>query len=280
MPETTVNGVALSHETRGAGPPVLLICGTGQPAMVWWLSLGQQLVDMGYRVTAFDNRGIAPSDIPPPPYTVAEMADDTIGLLEALGDEPCVVIGASLGGLIAQTIALRRPDLVRGVVFIVGCGNFSLYAKLMMQADVETQRLGVELPKLLFQLRTMELMIPPDSRGDDEIMGSLLPLADLLGSGDPQGLLGQLEADYAWALEDHLSELAGLSVPALAIAHQHDPLFPPSLVSAAVAAMPDGELVVVPNVNHVHIERTDIVDQALEQFLRRVHHEHPDPSPA
>jgi pimeloyl-ACP methyl ester carboxylesterase len=269
MAETTVNGIRLVHETRGEGPSVLLVCGTGQPATVWWLTLAQQLVDLGYQVTTFDNRGIAPSDVPPPPYTVSAMADDTIGLIEALGRGPYVVMGASLGGLITQTVALRRPDLVRGVVLLVGCGNFSLYGRVMLQGEVEARRMGVELPRVLFQLRTMELMIPPDSRGDDDVMTAILAFADLLGSGDPDGLHGQIEADYAWAQEDHVAELTDLAVPALAVAHQHDPLFPPALVAKAVAAMPDAELVVVPGANHVFMERTDAVDEALTKFLAR-----------
>ena len=269
--ETSVNGVRLAHETRGEGPSVVLVCGTAQPAMVWWLSLGQWLLDRGYRATVFDNRGMAPSDVPPPPYTVGGMADDTVGVLEAIGGGPHVLLGASLGGLITQTVALRRPDLVRGVVFVAGCGNLSLYARTMLQVDVETQRLGVDLPKLLFQLRMLELMIAPDERGDDETMGAVLGFADLLGAGDPAGLLGQLEANYAWAQEDHIAELATLAVPALAIAHEHDPLFPPALVGRAVDAMPDAELVVVPGVNHIVTEGNPAFDDALARFLARVH---------
>jgi pimeloyl-ACP methyl ester carboxylesterase len=113
-------------------------------------------------------------------------------------------------------------------------------------------------------------MIPPDSRGDDAIMQNLLALADLLGSGEPAGLAGQLEADFAWSQEDHVAELAGLAVPALAVANEHDPLFPPALVRQAVAAMPDAELVVVPGANHVSLEPNALLDEALMKFLSRV----------
>ena len=84
--------------------------------MTWQFSILPGLVDAGYRVITFDNRGMAPSDAPPAPYTVAEMADDTAALIEHLGLAPCHVAGYSLGAWIVETLAADRPELcVRSV---------------------------------------------------------------------------------------------------------------------------------------------------------------------
>src|SRR5919197_374410 len=126
MPEVDVRGIKLVYDVHGEGTPIVMICGTGQPAAMWAMAGGfDAQLNAGYQVVTFDNRGIAPSDVPPPPYTVEEMADDAIGLLDHLDRGPYILQGASLGGLITQTIALQRPDLVRACIFVVGCGNFS-----------------------------------------------------------------------------------------------------------------------------------------------------------
>src|SRR5688572_22810475 len=123
MPEATVNGVRLAYEVHGEGEPVLLICGTGQPAFSWTLHQVPALTAAGYQVVTFDNRGVAPSEEPEGPYTVEGMADDAAALIEHLGIGPCRVAGYSLGALIAQELALARPELVRSAVLMATMGR-------------------------------------------------------------------------------------------------------------------------------------------------------------
>src|SRR5688500_6876944 len=119
MGEVAVDGVRIAYDVQGDGPPVLLIAGTGMPAAMWSVLIAPHLLDAGYRVITYDNRGIAPSDVPPPPYTVEEMAGDAVAVVEGVGGGPVAVMGASLGGTIAQELTLRRPDLVAAVIFMV-----------------------------------------------------------------------------------------------------------------------------------------------------------------
>src|SRR4051794_11208967 len=143
MGETTVNGVRLAHEEFGDGPPVLLVCGTGQPAISWQLAQVPALSAAGYRVVTFDNRGMAPSGSPPPPYTVAGMAADTAALIEQLGIGPCFVAGASLGAFITQELALARPDLVRGAVMMGTFGRQDAFRRAVTRAWIELDESGV-----------------------------------------------------------------------------------------------------------------------------------------
>ena len=110
MPNATVNGISIDYSTAGDGPPVLLICGTGQPADLWFAQVAD-LTAAGHTVITFDNRGCGRSEAPPAPYLVADMAADTAALIEHLGLGPCDIIGYSLGGYIAQELAVTRPSI-------------------------------------------------------------------------------------------------------------------------------------------------------------------------
>ena len=143
MSEVQVGQVKLIYEVRGNGPPVVNINGTGAAAAQWWqLGLGQKLLDAGYQVITFDNRGIPPSDVPPPPYDVSQMAQDAIGLLEHLECGRYTLIGASLGGFITQIVALQRPDLIQSAVFLIGCGNIAAFSRPIFRSMVELLEKG------------------------------------------------------------------------------------------------------------------------------------------
>ena len=108
MPNALVNGISIDYTIAGEGPPALLICGTGQPADLWFAQVAD-LAAAGHRVITFDNRGCGRSAAPPAPYQVADMAADTAALIEHLSLGPCDIIGYSLGGYIAQQLAVTRP---------------------------------------------------------------------------------------------------------------------------------------------------------------------------
>ena len=115
MTHHAVNGsVQLAYEVHGEGQPVLLIHGWGYG--LWgWEPVVEPLAAR-YRVVTFDNRGVGGSDVPPGPYTAAEMAEDAVAVLDAAGLRTAHVVGTSLGGMIAQEVALDFPDRVERLV--------------------------------------------------------------------------------------------------------------------------------------------------------------------
>jgi 3-oxoadipate enol-lactonase len=114
MLEAHNGDVRLAYEVRGNGEAVLFIHGLGYDRFGWGPLPG--LLARDYKVITFDNRGVGESDVPEGPYSVAQMAADAVAVLDAAGIERAHVLGVSLGGFIAQEIALRYPERVHKLV--------------------------------------------------------------------------------------------------------------------------------------------------------------------
>ena len=117
MPYTTSSdGARIHYEVHGTGDPVLLIMGLGSNAYGWHRTI--PWLDERYQAIAFDNRGTGRSDVPEGAYTIAQMADDAAAVLDATGHDRAHVIGASLGGMIAQRLAIAHPRRLRSLVLV------------------------------------------------------------------------------------------------------------------------------------------------------------------
>ena len=118
MPYVHANGISIYYEQRGAGPPILLIHG-GCSDATFWGSAVDELAAVG-RVIIYDRRGCSRSERPDPYRSTSpgEQAADAAGLLEALDAVPAIVIGRSLGGMVALELARAHPQLVRGLVLL------------------------------------------------------------------------------------------------------------------------------------------------------------------
>ena len=142
MPQIRANGIDIEYESfgRDGDPLILLIMGFGAQLIFWPQALCQALAAKGFRVVRFDNRDIGKSthltrlpaadpravmaDVmagkrPDVPYTLEDMADDAVGLMDALGVKRTHVVGASMGGMIAQLVAIRHPDRTKSLVSIM-----------------------------------------------------------------------------------------------------------------------------------------------------------------
>ncbi|MGH7966525.1 MAG: alpha/beta fold hydrolase [Candidatus Binatia bacterium] len=118
MPHTQVNGINLHYEITGQGQPLLLIMGLGAPAAAWDPEVVRAMSDT-HQVITYDNRGTGRSDKPNEPYSISLFASDAVGLLDALGISRVHVFGVSMGGMIAQELAIHYPQRVASL--ILGC---------------------------------------------------------------------------------------------------------------------------------------------------------------
>ncbi len=269
MPEVTVGGIRLHYEMTGEGEPVVLVCGTGQPAVSWHLSQVPALVGAGYRVVTFDNRGMPPSDEPPPPYTVADMVGDTAGLIEQLDLGPCRVAGTSLGALITQELALARPDLVRAAAMIGTAGRQNAVLRAWTQARVELFERRVRLPQR-FEVVTGAFETFSAARlHDDAFFEGYLQVMLSMPPWDGDGARGQFEADRAY--DGRLQALRDVAVPCLVIAFEHDMLTSTVLCREVAEAIPGCRYVEIPGSGHAGIvEAADAVNGALAEFFAGV----------
>ncbi len=168
----------IAHEARGSGAPLLLIQGLGYPRWGWEPVVAP--LAARYRVVTFDNRGIGESDKPPGPYTTRMLADDALGVLDALGVERAHVAGASLGGMVAQELAAGRPERVDKLVLACttpGNGAYPMPAQtvrlfseaLTLAPEVALRRFVenalVARGALVDEITRRRLADPPDSAG-------------------------------------------------------------------------------------------------------------------
>lgn len=245
MDEITVNGVRIAYQRIGAGRPVLLIGGTGMPPEVWGMTgLQQGLVDAGCEVVSYAARGVAPSDAPPAPYRMTDMAADAAALLDSLGLTGVTVVGYSLGGLTAETLAHLRPDLVASLVLIAGAGPTSGILRIVN--DMNTDMLGRTgtISTSAGTVYSVLTGLPPAQLRD---YATVIRFADMMNSDawtSPEGKHGQAAAELDWVEDtERMGRLAEITVPATVICFEHDLLFPSGNGQEAAKSLPHGEFV-------------------------------------
>lgn len=194
--------VHIAWERRGAGAPLLLIHGLGY-ARWGWEPVADLLAEH-YDVLLFDNRGIGASDAPPGPYTVSALAEDTVGVLDAAGVERAHVLGTSLGGMVAQEVALSAPERVDRLVLVCttpGGPN----AAPMPDATVRLLAEAPALEPLVALRRFVENALAP---GEDDAIVERILAHRLATAQSPLAWAAQAAAGAAFDAHDRLSAIA------------------------------------------------------------------------
>ena len=276
MPTVTLHAgteseVVIAYDELGErdAEPVLLIAGCGQPAFAWQVGVGPAVAAAGYRVITFDNRGVAPSSSPPAPYTVAEMVDDALGLLDHLDIPIARIAGHSMGGWIAETITTRHPERVRAAAFLGSCNVPTSWEKAITTVERDLARLDYELPPLFYATETMRYLPNSDLQDDATVDTWLMFIGDEQPWPNP-GRLGQYEACLAWSTDpEHGARWPSIVVPCLVMAFEHDVDSPPMRAREAAAIIPNASYVEIPDTSHLApFTHADAVAGALVEFFR------------
>jgi pimeloyl-ACP methyl ester carboxylesterase len=268
VPAATVNGIQIGYEEHGPvdGDPLVLVCGLGQTADTWSVSILPGLVAAGYRVITFDNRGIGTSDSPPAPYSVADMTADTAELIEHLGIGPCHVAGYSLGSWIVETLGASRPELVRSVTCIAGLNDSTEWEKIECEYGRDLAALDAPLPPTS---ALMELLVylPREQVQDNDTVRAFV---EMFGSDPPwqnPGRLGQWHAACEWTRTESERDRSRITVPVLAVAFAHDIDSPPAYARLAVSEIPGARFIEITDATHLGpFEHPDRVVAALTNF--------------
>ncbi len=272
MPEvTTTDGATLAYELRGDGDPLLLVAGCGQPAVAWHLSLVPALVEAGFAVATFDNRGVEPSSSPPAPYDVDTMAADALAVLDALGwSAPVHVAGHSMGGWIAETLALDASERLRSATMMGSANRPTAWEIAITTVERDLAALDFDLPPLFYATETLRYLPTADLQHSETVAAWLSLIGDLPPWPNP-GRLGQYEAALAWSTDPGRTTRWGeLTLPCLVLAFEHDIDSPPAYAKEAAAAMPGAEYVEIAAAGHIGIvTHAEAVGAHLIDFLRR-----------
>jgi pimeloyl-ACP methyl ester carboxylesterase len=270
MPDLVTDGVTLNYEVTGSGEPLLLIAGCGQPAVAWHLSLAPALAQAGYRVVTFDNRGVEPSSSPPGPYSVADMTQDAVALLDHLGwHDPVRIAGHSLGGWIAEMLVLDHPERVHSAALMGSANKPTAWEVAITTVERDLARLDFDLPPLFYATETMRYLPIADIQNDDVVSTWLSFTADLPVWPNP-GRLGQYEAALAWSTDPiRMTRWPEMSRPCLVLAFEHDVDSPPDKARQAAAVIPNCQYREIAGAGHIGIvTHADQVAAHLIEFFR------------
>lgn len=249
MPHARINGISIYYEEHGAGAPLLLVMGFTANTTAWEPLL--PALSSRYRVIAFDNRGSGRSDAPEAAYSMAEFAEDALGLLTHLGIERAHVYGVSMGGMIAQHIALRAPRRVLSVV--LGCttpgGQHATPAPEQVVASLlKSSTLPIE--------QAFDLTLPIlysdafAAAHRAELYERALQNAPLRAG--EAGVKGQLAAIQG---HDTYAQLPEIAVPTLVLHGDADELVPTANGRLLAERIPGAKLTLYPGARHgYHVE--------------------------
>jgi pimeloyl-ACP methyl ester carboxylesterase len=251
MPELTTREVTIAYDVFGEGDPVVLVCGAGEPALGWQPTLVPALTAAGYQVVTFDNRGVSPSSSPPAPYSVDDMVSDTLALLDHLSLDRVRIAGYSMGGWVAETMAIRHPERLVGAVFMGSCNLATAWEKAITTVERDLARLGHSLPRLFYATETLRYL-PNRDLQDDGVVDAWLTLIGDMPEWPNPGRLGQYEACLAWSLDvQRIEGWPTISVPCLVLAFEEDVDSPPRQAEEAANAIPGARFVEIAGASHL-----------------------------
>ena len=293
MPQIQANGISLEYETHGdpENPPLLLVMGLGAQLTLWPMELVEALVQRGYYVIRHDNRDIGLSQKfsehgipnfkrvallrmlglrPRTPYTLADMADDAAGLLAALGIAKAHVVGASMGGMIVQLMAVNHPDKLLTMTSIMSTtGNRRLPPpqKAAMNALLNRAPANATLEQVLpFGLNVSRAIGSPAYPAAEERLRANIE-RDYTRSFFPEGAARQISAIMADG--DRRKRLKKVTTPTLVIHGADDPLVPVEGGRDTAAAIPGAKLLEVPGMGHdLPLELVDHIADAIAEHAR------------
>jgi pimeloyl-ACP methyl ester carboxylesterase len=267
MASAQANGITIEYDVHGEGDPLLLVMGLGGQLTAWTADIVDEFVARGFQVIRYDNRDTGLStefDWEPPSqvktitamvarrpihadYDIGDMAADGAGLLDALGIESAHVVGVSMGGMIAQAMAINHSEKVRTLTSIMsntgdrknGGISKKLMAKLVRRPEITRENAVDESVKLF------RLISGPHF---DAVEHRRLATADVERSFRPEGTARQTAAIAA--SPDRTEGLAGVTAPTLVIHGLADPLVLPSGAVATTRAVPGARLILYPDMGH------------------------------
>ncbi len=288
MPQIRANGIDIAYDSLGrdGDPAILLIHGFNTPLTGWRDSICDGLVARDFRVVRFDNRDIGRSTFltqlgapdlaammvaaeagraPLAPYSLDDMAADAAGLLDALGIERAHSVGASMGGMIAQLVAINHPAKTKSLISIMsttGRPGLPREKPEAMQALMAMPASPSRQDRLMTALAAVKAIGGPGFPASDEERRAYLGRSIDYTPYDPPSAARQMAA--AIAAPPRNDRLKTLKIPALVIHGADDPVLLPAHGQDTAQSIPGAELLIVPGLGH------DFTESAATLYLRAI----------
>jgi len=261
---SALDGTRIHYEVTGriGRTPVLMIQGLGASKNAW--NLQRIAMATRFRIISFDNRGAGRSDKPTEPFTLEQMADDAIAVLDAAGIETAHVVGASMGGVISQIVAVKYPQRVRSLTLVcTACRNHP-WRQELLQSWAKTAEekgmieVGKEAAQWVMSPRSFRRLVPAFTW-----MG---PLAALRPR---HSFVSQIHAILD-TREDLVDQLSTITAPTMVIVGNQDILTPRGDSEEIAERIPNAELVVISGAAHgVMMEHSSTFNKIVIEFLQR-----------
>jgi len=257
MPYVISNGARLYWREQGSGSPVLLIMGLSFTHEMWFRLLPS--ISAQHRVVMFDNRGMGRSDVTRGPYLIRQLARDAVAVLDAAGIPSAHIVGASMGGMVAQELALSFPERVRSLV-LACTSHGGLFARWphLKHCPPRLSWTGEHEAKLLYARSTLR----------DRIYEDFAVRAG--GAWSLKGFLGQFTGILLWS---SYRRLPRVNVPTLVLHGDEDHLVPIQNGRVVARRIPGAEFRAIPNAGHILMtDQPELCREAVSRFLRAQEH--------
>lgn len=259
-----IDGTRIHYEVTGksGATPVLMIQGLGASKNAW--NLQRIAMATRFRIISFDNRGAGRSDKPTEPFTLEQMADDALAVLDAAGIETAHVVGASMGGVISQIVAVKYPQRVRSLTLVcTACRNHPWRQELLQSwAKTAADKGMIEVGKIAAQW----VMSPRSFRRLVPAFTWMGPLAALRPR---HSFVSQIDAILN-TREDLVDQLSTITAPTMIIVGNQDILTPRGDSEEIAERIPNAELVVISGAAHgLMMEHSSTFNRILIEFLQR-----------
>lgn len=255
-------GVELAFDERGAGPWLLLLMGLGGRAEDWSEPFTERLA-RAFRVVRVDNRGAGRSAKPEGPYTIEQLAGDALAVLDAVGAIQAHVVGFSMGGMIAQELALLHGARVDRLVLVSTHEGGSAVVPPTEAAFAALRARGRDA-RAVVRGRVAAFAAPGWAEAHPQEVDELARIA----LEEPMPMSAFLSQAHAVAVGDRAARVPSLPHPTLVVHGARDALVPPANGERLARAIPGARLVMLPEVGHLPMwEAPDALATAIEDFL-------------
>ncbi|MHB9058637.1 MAG: alpha/beta fold hydrolase [Bacillota bacterium] len=257
-----VNGVKLHYDVYGDGEPLLLIMGLGTPMWAWEPQVRE--FSKHFKTIAYDNRGVGRSPLPAEPFGIDDMAADGVALLDHLGIKKAHVMGASMGGFIAQTIAIKYPERVdRLVLACTGSGGADqvrpeawVFQEMLKPRDYTSMEDMLQGARVLFSEKSIATQLDKlEAWGQRQEADPV----------SPQAVMAHAAACLSF---DRSRDVGSIKARTLVIDGDQDIILPPENSRRLAASIAGAKLILYPETGHgFTFEAADDVNRDVVAFL-------------